>query len=165
MKEDYPEIPEEIKELFDRGELSDEIRLDKDGNWFHNGQPFTNKKIINFFNRSISITRDGTHVIHYDKYTYPIVVEDAPLFVTGIWHKGFGKWEKFTINLTNGLPELLDIHSLFYKNNTLYCRVAGGRMTAKFRNSPFYHLMERLDEVDGSFYLSLCGEKILIRQD
>jgi len=38
-------------------------------------------------------------------------------------------------------------------------------MTAKFRNSPFYHLMERLDEVDGAFYLSLCGEKIQIRQD
>ncbi len=165
MNDDYPEIPEEIKELLELGETIDEIRLDRDGNWFHNGQPFTNKKIIDFFNRSINVTRDGTYVIHYDKYTYPIVVEDAPLFVTGVWHKGFGKWEKITINLTNGAAELLDIHSLYYKNNTLYCRVAAGRMIAKFRNSPFYHLMERLDEVDGSYYLALCGEKIQIRQD
>jgi hypothetical protein len=165
MDTDYPEIPEEILELFKKGELSDEIRLDKDGNWFHNGQPFTNKKIIEFFNRSINITADGTHVIHYDRYTYPIVVEDAPVFVTGVWFKGFGKWEKINLNLSTGAAELLDIHSIYYKNTTLYCRVRGGTLVARFRNSPFYHLMERLDEVDGAFYLTLCGEKIQLHQD
>ena len=81
MEKDYPELPEEIRELLERGEKIDEIRLDKDGNWFHNGQPFSNKKIIDFFNRSINITRDGTYVIHYDRYTYPIIVDDAPLLV------------------------------------------------------------------------------------
>jgi hypothetical protein len=161
----YPEIPEEIKELLEKGELNDEIRLDKDGNWHHNSQPFSNEKIIDFFNRSINITRDGTYVIHYWEYTYPIIVEDAPLLVTGAWFKGFGRHEKITINLTNGTEELLDIYSLYYKNKTMYCRVYGGRMIAKFKNSPFYHLMERLDEVDGRFYLTLCGEKIQIKQD
>ncbi|HNW30970.1 MAG TPA: DUF1285 domain-containing protein [Spirochaetota bacterium] len=165
MDNDFPEIPEEIKKLFEKKELDDDIRLDKDGNWLHNGEPFTNKKIIDFFNRSINVTRDGTYVIHYGEYTYPITVEDAPLFVTGVWFKGFGRYEKITINLTNGTEELLDIHSLYYKNKTMYCRVFGGRMIARFRNSPFYHLMERLDEVDGQFYLTLCGEKIHIKQD
>jgi len=162
---DYPEIPEEILEILRQGGQMDEIRLDKDGNWFHNGQPFTNKKIIEFFNRSINITADGTHVIHYDRYTYPIVVEDAPVFVTGVWFKGFGKWEQIHLNLSTGGTELLDIHSIYYKNATLYCRVCGGRLIAKFRHSPFYHLLERLDEVDGSFYLTLCGEKIQLQQD
>ncbi len=165
MDNEYPELPEEIRELLERGEQIDEIRLDRDGSWFHNGQPFANKKIIDFFNRSINITRDGTHVIHYGRYTYPIIVEDAPLFVSGVWFKGFGQWEKITINLSNGSSELLDIHSLCYKNKTLYCRAAGGRMIAKFRNSPFYHLMERIDEIDGKFYLTLCGTKIQIEQD
>lgn len=163
--DDYPEIPDEIKELFEKRELNDEICLDKNGNWHHNGEPFTNKKIIDFFNQSINVTRDGTYVIHYGQYTYPIIVEDAPLFVTGLWYKGFGRYEKITINLTNGTEELLDIHSLFYKNQTMYCRVSGGRMIARFRHSPFYHLMERLDEVDGEFYLTLSGEKIHIKQD
>jgi hypothetical protein len=165
METEYPEIPEEIKELLERGELADEIRLDKDGNWLHNGQPFSNKRIIEFFNRSIGVTRDGVHVIHYDRYTYPIVVDDVPLFITGVWFKGFGKWEKININLSNGSTELLDIYSLYYKNNTLYCRVASGSMVAKFKNSPFYHLMERLIEVEGSFYLTLRGEKIHLQQD
>jgi uncharacterized protein len=165
MEKDYPEIPEEIKALMGKGEGIEEIRLDRDGNWHHKGQPFSNKKIIDFFNRSINITSDGVHVIHYGKYTYPIVVEDAPLLVTGVWFKGFGKWEKITINLTNGTSELLDIHSLCYKNNTLYCRASGGRMIARFRNSAFYHLMERLEESDGSFYVTLRGVKILLRQD
>lgn len=165
MDNDFPEIPDEIRVLFDKGELSDEIRLDKDGNWFHNGQPFINKNIIEFFNRSINITEDGQHVIHYDRYTYPIVVDDAPIFVTGIWFKGFGKYEKINLNLSNGASELLDIHSIYYKNATLYCRVCKGRLVAKFKHSPFYHLLERLDEVDGAFYLTLCGEKIEIHQD
>ncbi|OHD63552.1 MAG: hypothetical protein A2176_07145 [Spirochaetes bacterium RBG_13_51_14] len=63
------------------------------------------------------------------------------------------------------ISELLDIHSLYYQNSTLYCRVSGGRLIAKFKNSPFYHIMERLDEVEGKFYLTLCGERIQIRQD
>ncbi|MBN2158655.1 MAG: DUF1285 domain-containing protein [Spirochaetes bacterium] len=162
MTEPYPEIPEEIQKLLSRGEAIDEIRLDKDGAWLHNGQPFTNRKIIEFFNRSIDITSDGTHVIQYDNYVYPIVVEDAPLFVTGVWKKGFGRWEKIHLNLSNGTMELLDIYTLQFRNKTLYCRVCGGRLTAKFRNSPFFHIMERLDESEGNYYLSLCGEKILI---
>jgi len=165
MDNEYPELPEEIRSMLERGETIEEIRLDKDGNWSHNGQPFTNKKIIDFFNRSINITRDGMHVIHYDRYTYPITVEDAPLFVTGAWFKGFGRWEKITINLSNGTSELLDIHSLYYKNKALYCRASEGRMVAKFRNSPSYHILERIDQVGDSFYLTLCGTKIRIEQD
>jgi hypothetical protein len=165
MTEPYPEIPEEIKELLERGEAIDEIRLDRNGGWLHNGKPFTNRKIIDFFNRSIGVTRDGTHVVQYDRYVYPIVVEDAPLFVTGVRYRGFGRWEKIEMNLSNGATEVLDIHSLEYRNKTFYCRVCGGRMTAKFRNSPFFHIMERLEEVNGTFYLGLCGEKIIINQD
>ena len=46
----FPEIPDEIKKLLAQGEKIDEIRLDAEGNWFHNGQPFTNQRIIDFFN-------------------------------------------------------------------------------------------------------------------
>jgi hypothetical protein len=69
---DYPEIPEEIKEMMLEGTLSDEIFLDKEGRWFHNGQPFLNEKIIDFFNKSINVTADGQYVIHYSNFTYPL---------------------------------------------------------------------------------------------
>jgi hypothetical protein len=165
MNIEYPELPEELKELFERKELADDIRLDKYGIWHHNGQPFKNQRLIDFFNRSIQVTRDGSYVIHYDIYIYPITVEDAPLFVTGVVFRGFLQYEKITINLTNGNSELLDPDTLYYKNGALYCRVDNGRLVAKFKTSPSYHILERIDEVNGAFYLSLCGKKILLQQD
>ncbi len=165
MKMEYPELPDEIKRLFEQGELEDDIRLDKNGIWLHNGQPFTNQRIIDFFNRSIQATRDGNYVIHYGEYIYPITVEDAPLFVTGVIFRGFLQYEKITLNLSNGLTELLDPDTLYYKNRALYCRVENGSLIAKFKTSPSYHILERIDELEGKYFLSLCGKKILLQQD
>ncbi|TFH40056.1 MAG: DUF1285 domain-containing protein [Chrysiogenales bacterium] len=162
MTDTYPELPDELREILTRGGSIDEIRLDKNGNWFHNGEPFSNPRIIDFFNRSIDVTRDGIHVIHYGPYTYPIVVEDAPVFVSGVRFKGFGDWEKIILNLSTGVSEPLDVTTLKYRNDTLYCRVHDGRLDARFKHSPFYHIMERLEEDTGGFHLTLCGTKITI---
>jgi len=89
MSEDYPEIPEYIKQLMESGEKIDQIRIDSEGNWFHEGEPFINQRIIDFFNRSIDVTAEGQYVIHYDDFVYPIEVEDTPLFVTGVRIEGF----------------------------------------------------------------------------
>ncbi|MBN2078134.1 MAG: DUF1285 domain-containing protein [Spirochaetes bacterium] len=160
MTDAYPELPEEIRLMLARGEAIDEIRLDKNGNWFHNGEPFTNRKIIDFFNRSIDVTREGIHVLHYGTHTYPIVVEDAPVFITGVTFRGFGEWETVTLNLSTGVSESLDPDTLEYRNDTLYCRVREGRLSAKFKHSPFYHIMERLAEEHGAYFLTLCGKRI-----
>jgi hypothetical protein len=162
METGRPQLSEELKELFEHNRLEDEIRLDKDGAWFHNGRPFKNRRIVDFFNRSIDITADGIHVLHYGGYSYPVVVEDAPVFVTGVVFRGFLQYETITLNLTNGTNELLDIRTLYYKNNALYCRIKNGTMTAKFRHSPSYHILERIEETDGGFYLNLCGQKIVL---
>jgi hypothetical protein len=165
MDDEYPELPEELKEPFEKKELTDDIRLDKNGVWHHNGQPFKNQKIIDFFNRSINITRDGTYVIHYGSYTYPVTVDDAPVFITGVVFSGFLQYEKIKLNLTNGKAELLDIYTLYYKNKALYCRVENGRLIAKFKSSPSYHILERIDEVGGKYYLNLCGQTIPIQRE
>lgn len=162
------EIPEEIKEKISSGEfIIDEIILDKDGNWFHNGQPFSNKKIIDLFNRSIHITEDGTYALHYDVYTYPIIVEDTPYFISGVRFEGFGDFEKIYINISDGESEELDIDTLYYRktNNALYCRIKDGVFPAKFRRSPSFHVLERIDEVNGDFILNLCGRKIHLKQE
>ncbi len=163
----YPEIPDFIKNLIDSGELADEIFLDKEGIWHHNGVKFTNERIIDFFNKSVNITAAGEHVIHYGDYTYPIVVEDAPVFVTGVIFTGFGDFEEIELNLSTGGSEMLDCSTLFIKeNNSLYCRVQSGRLTAKFRRSPSFHIMERLvEDAPGRYSLFLCGEKIELKTE
>ena len=160
-----PEIPDYIRELMEKGELVDEIILDSEGNWFHNGVEFTNKKIITFFNKSINKTSDGTIVLHYSNFTFPITVEDVPVFITGVRFEGFGPFEKIHINLSTGDTEILDIDTLYYNdNNALYCTVCDGKFHAKFKRSPSFHILERLEEQDNTYYLNIAGKRIRLEQ-
>ncbi len=162
MENQFPEIPEYIKQLISSGTAIDEILIDKEGVWYHNGEKFTNEKILNFFERSLNITADGEYVISYGDYTYPVKVEDTPFFITGVIITGFGDFEKILLNLSTGETEELNCNTLYCKkNNALYCRVKHGRMTAKFKRSPSFELLERLeDSDDGKYYLRLCGQRI-----
>ncbi len=164
MEHEYPEIPDFIKELIDSGEAIDEIRIDREGRWTHNGEPFANRRIVDFFNRSIARTADGTYVIHYADFTYPITVEDVPIFVTGVRFKGFGNFESITLTLTNGAEEELDASTLFYRDNCLYCHVCDGRMPARFHQSPSFQILERLEETDDMFYVVICGKRIILKE-
>ncbi len=165
MDKEYPELPDFIKELLESGAEIDEIRLDAEGNWLHDGQPFTNKKIIDFFNRSVDVTRDGKYVLHYSDFVYPIVVEDAPYFITGVRFEGFGSFETIYITLSTGEEEELDINSLYYKsNNSLYCYVREGRLPAKFKRSPSFQILERLEETDDTYYLKIQGKRIVLQE-
>ncbi len=165
MSEEYPEIPEYIKNLMESGERIEEIRIDAEGNWYHEGEPFTNQRIIDFFNRSVDVTADGEYVLHYDDYVYPIVVEDTPVFVTGVRVEGFSFFENIYITLSTGEEEELDETSLNYsKPDGLYCRVRNGRMPAKFKRSPSFQLLERLQETDDTYYITIRGNKIVLEE-
>ena len=160
MTDQLPEIPEYIKNLIADGKIIDEIFIDKEGNWFHNGEKFTNERIISFFSKSVNITADGEYVIHYGNYTYPIKVEDTPYFVTGVIFDGFGCFERIFLNLSSGETEELNCNTLYTKkNNALYCRIKNGTMPAEFKRSPSFNILERLEEDEsGNFYLRLCGQ-------
>ncbi len=164
MPDDYAEIPDYIRELFETGEL-EEIRIDAEGNWLHAGESFTNQRIIDFFNRSVDVTADGVYVIHYGPFVHPIVVEDAPVFITGVRVEGFGDFERIFVMPTTGVEEELDIRSLgFRRSGGLYCRVKNGRLQAKFRRSPSFQILDRLEESDDTFYITLCGQRIVLTE-
>ncbi|MDY6969719.1 MAG: DUF1285 domain-containing protein [Spirochaetota bacterium] len=166
MEEGYPEIPEFLKELIDTGEALDEIMIDREGNWFHNNEPFTNKRIKDFFNRHLDVTSEGVYVISYNRFVYPITVEDVPLFVTGVRFIGNGISEKTLITISSSIEEELDIDTLQYnkKNNALYCHVKNGKLPAKFKRSPSFQVLERLEESDDTFYLNISGKKIVLSE-
>jgi hypothetical protein len=165
MEENFPEIPEEIKKLLESGELIDEIRLDAEGNWTHNGQPFLNERIIDYFNRSVDVTRDNIYVIHYGNFVYPITVEDAPLFITGVRFEGAGELERVHVTIRSRGEEILDPATLHVGvNNSLYCRVCGGRFPAKFMRSPSFQVLERLEESEDIFHLEIGGKRIVLQE-
>ena len=162
MENSFPEIPDYIQKLIDEGGQIEEIRIDAEGRWFHNGEPFKNKKIISFFNKSIDKTKDGTYILSYSGYVYPVIVEDAPLFVTGFRLVKNGEGECILIALNSGETEKLDLNTLHYKNNALYCLVKGGNILAKFKRSPSYELLQNIKDNDDIFYIDLCGKRIVL---
>lgn len=162
---EYPEIPEFIKNLMASGIPIDEIRIDQEGRWFHNGEPFLNKQVIEFFNRSVDVTEEGDYVIHYGDFVYPIVVEDTPVFVTGVRYTGFGEFEKVYLTLSTGESEELNPDLLFFRaNNCLYTMVRNGLLPARFKRSPSFHILDRLEESDDIFYLRICGKRIVLKE-
>ena len=166
VQEEIPVIPDYLKDLMEKGDLTDNITLDEEGVWHHNDVPITNDRIIDFFNKSINITENGEYVIHYKDYTYPITVLDVPIFITGIRYEGFGDFEKVYLNLSAGATEELNINSLIFKqNNALYCSVKGGKFSAKFKRSPSFHILERLDEKNNQYYLNICGKSIILNRE
>lgn len=160
----YPVIPDYIRKQMESGE-EDKIKLDAEGKWFHNGKPFLNKKIIDFFNRSIDITEDGIYVVSYSDYVHPIVVEDVPVFINGIMidYKDTDK-ESVQIALSSGQVEILDVSTLYFKDNALYCRVMNGKFPAKFKRSPCYELLSRVEEDEKCYYINLCTRKIVLSE-
>ncbi len=164
MSADHPDLPEEIAALFENGAPGEDIILDRNGAWRRGGDPLRDERIIDFLNRSVAAVVDGSWCIRYGHRTRAVKVEDTPVFVTGVRFNGIFLYEKITLELSSGKSELLDIYTLSYENNSLYCKVENGALRAKFMRHPSYQILGRIDEVDGLFYLNLCGEKILIER-
>lgn len=165
MVKKYPEIPDDIKKMMESGEELDEIRIDREGRWFHNGVAFRNQKLISFFNKSIDITKDRLYVIHYSNFVYPIIVEDAPIFIKSVrFDKNDNEEDAIYIALTSGEVEILDPDTLHYKNDALYCFVRNGDLSAKFKRSPSYELLQHIQENDDIYYLDLLGKRIVLAE-
>lgn len=164
MEDIFPDIPEYLNEILKSGGSIDEIKLDVEGNWFHNGERFINKKIIDLFNRSINMTKDGQFVISYSGYVYPIIVEDTALFVNAILFADDAQDASVLIYISSGETEVLDLDTLHFKNNALYCKVRGGRFDARFKRSPCYEIMSLLEETDDIYYLNICGRRLVLAE-
>jgi len=164
MERKYPEIPDYLKKLMESEDNWDEIRIDSEGRWFHNGVAFKNKRLIAFFNRTIDITKDRQYVIHYSNFVYPITVEDAPLFITGLRYHNSENEKLIFIALSSGEIEKLDLRTLHYKNNSLYCYVRDGDILAKFKRSPSFELLYNLKENDDIYFLDICDQRIVLAE-
>lgn len=78
------QIPEPVRKFLAAGAPLDDIRLDAYGRWFHQGDPFINKKLARLFHQSLRCTEQGTWFLHIAPYSYPVTVELTDRFVDRI---------------------------------------------------------------------------------
>jgi len=133
-----------------------EIRLDKEGNWYHEGVKITHKLTADLFSRSIKKGEGGGYVLEIGQEWAPVVVEDTPFMVRSVDLTDAGA----VLTLNDGTQEQLDPETLRVgDDNVLYCEVKKGEHPARFLRPAYYQLMKRLVETDDGYALELGGKK------
>lgn len=154
-------LPDVVKNFLRSGATLEEIRLDANGNWTHEGLDFENERIIELFNRSVARTDGGTWVLVIGRFTYPIEVEDTGYFVERLhWTSAAGP----TLSLSDHTEEPLDPDTLEYRpHGRLYCRIREGQFRARFKKTAYYDLADRMEERDGGYVVNIGGVEFPIR--
>jgi uncharacterized protein len=166
-------VSEKVHQLLTKGsgeELA-ELRLDREGRWWFEGDAVTHPRVKALFHRSlvqVNLEREtaphsergegGKWALSVGRYTYPVTVEDTGLFVEGI---ALGR-EGAALSLSNGGEAMLDLSTVTYSGTGgLYCEVDG--VKARFKHGAYHELLgECLREEEGMAVLRLGGQERIL---
>lgn len=161
-----PTLPPFVQSLLRGGAQLEPIRLDRHGRWWHRGNLIEHERIAGLFSRSVGRTEGGTWVLVVGTFTYPIEVDDTPLFVRAwrelppaaegeVWSSGA---DRVVVELADGTSLRLDPSALRCDDEGLY--VTGlelGRggssapVEARFLLAPYLSFVEAFVEpLEGS---------------
>lgn len=124
--------------------LDGTLTLTARGTWLHEGEPFTNAKLIELFNRSIHWDdNEQRYALIIGKGRASFTVEDTAYFVTRLDDQRV----PWTVFLSDGSSEQLAPHTLCSgREHQLYCTVKGGHR-ARFSRAAAQILLEHaIDE-------------------
>jgi hypothetical protein len=141
------------------GERRYELRIDREGRWFHEGIEIVREDIRNLFSRHLTIDADGDYVVRIGHDECHVIVEDAPFVVIRVSDESESV---LTLLLNDGDKVLLNPHTIEFKNsNVPYCRVRGG-LRARFSRPAYYQLAEfiKYNEKTERFHLAYDGEYV-----
>ncbi len=146
------------------------IKLSERGLWFHEGEPFKNKKIIEFFHRAIRKDAGGRYYLHNTFEPFERLdgkqeqvyfeVEDTAYFVMHLTlHTGADRLRGV---LNTGAAVDIDAHTLEQDpRGVMYCRVLD-HDRARLTLNALHDLADLAEENDRGIYLDLAGERIYI---
>jgi hypothetical protein len=127
------------------------LRLDREGRWWHDGEPVTHAGIHDALHRWLD--RDdstGRFVVRAGREWCFVEVDDVPAFVRRVRAEGDGVERRVLLVLADGAEEELDPATLRQAaDNVLYCTVRAGRMPARFDRSAYWRLAQWV-EFDGA---------------
>lgn len=141
-----------------------EIVLSENGEWFHQGEPFENPKIIAFFHRAIRKDENGAYYL-YNAYRDKeekvyFDVKDTAYFIKDVIFDEEKKVFRARIN-TEAEVEL-DLKLLEEdKRGVMYCRILDNDR-ARFTKYALMELSKYAVMEDDKVYIELDGEKIPI---
>ena len=136
-----------------------ELRIDREGRWFHEGVEIVREEIRNLFSHHLVRCADGTYCVRMEGDEARVIVDDVPFLIVRVTkNPDCG----LTLVLNDGALESLDARTIVFRNsNVPYCRVRGG-LEARFSRPAYYQLAEFIeyDERSDRFRLVLDGEAV-----
>ena len=79
-----------------------EMRIARDGTWFHQGSPITRPAMVRLFSTILRREPDGRHVLVTPVEKLDIAVEDAPFVATALKAEGQGENGRLVFQLNTG---------------------------------------------------------------
>lgn len=131
------------------------IRRDALGHWFDGQTPIEHGNLSQSFAGWVDRAEDGRYCLSNDINWAYVEIDGPAYFVEGL---SFG--DGVELQLSGGRREALDPATLMVDaEGVLWCRVRGGRLSARFENHAANLLAGRLEEDAEGIYLLLAGAK------
>lgn len=128
-----------------------DMRIARDGTWFHQGSPIGRKAMVNLFSTILRRERDGSYVLVTPGEKLDIIVEDAPFIAVEVKSEGEGTARALAFRLnTDDLVVAGPDHPIRFVEHAdgphPYLAVRGG-MEALIARTVYYELANlALDE-------------------
>jgi len=76
-----------------------EMRIARDGSWFHQGSPIGRKAMVQLFSTILRREPDGSYVLVTPGEKLDIIVEDAPFVAVEVKNEGVGRQRRLAFRL------------------------------------------------------------------
>jgi hypothetical protein len=138
------------------------IRIDKEGIWYHKGLPIINKKIYLYLNQCLAQDSSGRYILSMNGEECYLEVEDTPFVIQAVVASpGPDKPTSLVLKLNDGTEETLNAETLRVgQDDVLYCKVKEARYEARLLRSAYYQLAQFLQQEGNIYFLVLGDNKI-----
>ena len=145
-----------------------DLRIDRDGRWFANGKPVVHEKILGLFRDSL-VREQGAYFVRIGAETNPVIVEDTPFCVRGLYLENTGDGlDSIRLLLNDGRTIDLDPATLRAPDNqSLYCSIPGAGFEARFSREALSQFGKFLchEPETGAYFLEMNGERFVLDRE
>ena len=135
------------------------LRLDREGRWWHEGDPVRHAGLARALHRWIDLSPDGRPVLRLDERRFAdFDCEDTPFVARSARREG----ASFALLLSDETEEALDPSTLRRRGDDLLCRVKQGRFAARLARQAVYALGDSLRDGPEGLVLESGGRTYAI---
>jgi len=145
-----------------------DIKIDKEGIWYYNGNEIVRKEIVNFFYQNLKKDGAGRYIIELENDCCYLDVEDTPFVVKAVYRSVTESNNEECINLLLSDQSIvkLDPNTLNVGiENVLYCSIKNSAFIARFSRASYYQIANFIeyDSMKDKYFILLNGKPFYIK--